>query len=348
MAWLYPLSQTSSNITINLGTVDSIYVASQVAITSTNYAIIGSGPLHVVIVDGTVAATNYGIWLGDQNVGDSGQLVKISASGKVFSATGDGINIFAISSTVENAGEIYGGAVGLQGHAFAESGMSYIKNSGRIGGGTTAIDLTQALQTHTVTNSGEIAGDTNAILGGMGVDLITNDGVMTGALSLGSGADMYDGRSGKVSGTVNGGADGDTIYGGAENNTFLGDAGTDTLYGGMGADTLTGGTEADLFVFNARSESKKAVDGRDTITDFSQADLDQIDVHSIDANTVKSNNQAFKFIGTADFHRTAGELRYEQSEGNTYVYGDADGNGKADFAITLTGLIGVHKSDFML
>ena len=73
-----------------------------------------------------------------------------------------------------------------------------------------------------------------------------------------------------------------------------------------------------------------------------------IDLSTIDANTVAAGDQAFAFIGTSSFNGLAGELRYAQSGGNTFVQGDVDGNGTADIEIQLTGLITINAGDFVL
>ena len=84
------------------------------------------------------------------------------------------------------------------------------------------------------------------------------------------------------------------------------------------------------------------------ITDFSQADGDVIDLSAIDARTGLAGNQAFTFIGNAAFGNVAGQLRYVFDAGNTYVEGDRNGDGAADFALRLDGLIALTASDFVL
>ncbi len=67
-----------------------------------------------------------------------------------------------------------------------------------------------------------------------------------------------------------------------------------------------------------------------------------------------AGNQVFKLIGTAGFHKTAGELRFQMlnptgaANDKTIVEGDINGDGRADFQIELTGLIGLTKADFLL
>jgi Ca2+-binding RTX toxin-like protein len=138
------------------------------------------------------------------------------------------------------------------------------------------------------------------------------------------------------------------LSGKAGNDLLAGGAGADTLYGGAGADRLTGGSGADLFLFKAASETTVTSSGRDTITDFSRSQGDKIYLKAIDANTGLNNDQAFTFIDTQKFHNKAGELRYEIKNGATFIYGDVDGDGGADFSIALDLSLAIKAADFIL
>ncbi|OBZ95939.1 hypothetical protein ADU59_05955 [Pararhizobium polonicum] len=144
------------------------------------------------------------------------------------------------------------------------------------------------------------------------------------------------------------GAGNDTLYGYGGNDHLYGNAGDDILYGGLGADTLTGGPGKDVFLFKALSDSTVASKGRDTILDFSGAGGDRIDLSAIDASTKTAGNQAFSFLGTAAFSGKAGELRYDKKTSDTYIYGDVDGDGKADFSIHLDDALTLSKGYFVL
>ncbi|WP_436041195.1 M10 family metallopeptidase C-terminal domain-containing protein, partial [Rhizobium sp. LjRoot98] len=96
------------------------------------------------------------------------------------------------------------------------------------------------------------------------------------------------------------------------------------------------------------ADSTVAVSGRDTIFDFSGTGGDRIDLSAIDANTAASGNQAFTYVGTAAFTGKAGELRYVKAASDTYVYGDVNGDGKADFAIHLDDAVSLAKGYFVL
>jgi Ca2+-binding RTX toxin-like protein len=161
----------------------------------------------------------------------------------------------------------------------------------------------------------------------------------------------------------------DTIKGGNGNDTLIGGEGNDHLFFGAGQDTLTGGSGMDTFhfvgpvklsgvsIFNPGTSGGWGTSTTTTpkpagiITDF-DVNGDKLDVSAIDANTKLSGNQAFKFMGTMGFSKHAGELRYEQvnlsgtANDKTMVYGDVNGDGKADFTIQLAGLKALDSGDF--
>ena len=147
---------------------------------------------------------------------------------------------------------------------------------------------------------------------------------------------------------LNGGAGNDRLEGGAGNDILRGDAGADRLEGGLGRDILTGGAGADSFVFTRLADSTPAAAGRDVITDFTRSQGDRIDLSAIDANTTLAGNQAFAFIGSDRFSKTAGELRIHQTATSTLVQADVDGDGRADFAIQIDRPIALIAGDFIL
>lgn len=138
------------------------------------------------------------------------------------------------------------------------------------------------------------------------------------------------------------------ITGSVGKNLLKGMEGDDTLIGGRGADSLYGGTGKDTFVFSTLRDSTVSGTGRDTIFGFSQAERDRIDLSGIDAKAPSTTNDAFTFVGTKDFSKKAGELRFEKTATDTYIYGDVDGNGRADFAIHLNAAVTLVKGDFIL
>jgi hypothetical protein len=145
---------------------------------------------------------------------------------------------------------------------------------------------------------------------------------------------------------IDGGAGADTINSGAGNDWLYGGTGNDKLNGEEGRDWMSGGTGADQFVFSSVLHSSVATP--DFIWDFTRAEGDKINLSAIDANTIKSSNQAFSFIGSAAFSGVAGQLRYEYVDGHTLVTGDVNGDRIADFAVALYDVMPLVATDFVL
>ncbi len=139
---------------------------------------------------------------------------------------------------------------------------------------------------------------------------------------------------------------GDTISGLGGNDVIDGGAGSDTLVGGGGADQLLGGAGTDRFRYDSASDSQ--VGSHDTIFEFSRGQGDRIQLTGVDADTLTGGDQNFAFIGTAAFAGVAGQLRYEKTGGNTFVYGDLDGDAVADFQLQINGELTMYSSDFLL
>jgi Ca2+-binding RTX toxin-like protein len=174
------------------------------------------------------------------------------------------INVQGTSLTLNNAGDIVGPEYGIFTGA---STQSSIVNTGLI--------------------SAQIAMDL-----GSAADRVVNGGTIRGTVNLFSGADLFDGRTGRQIGLVSGAGGNDTLFGGSwddslsggDNNDVvrggagddvaLGGTGLDTLRGGLGDDTITGGPGADVFVF-ARGQ------GTDRITDFVNG-ADRLDLRAFD------------------------------------------------------------------
>ncbi|WP_404811412.1 calcium-binding protein, partial [Gemmobacter serpentinus] len=147
---------------------------------------------------------------------------------------------------------------------------------------------------------------------------------------------------------LNGNGGADTLVGGAGNDTLQGGAGNDRLQGGKGADALYGGSGRDTFVFASLSDSTVKASGRDTVYDFNGKAGDRIALGAIDANSKLKGDQAFDFIGTKAFTKTAGELRYHVTKGDAILTGDVNGDGKADFAVLFDDVTSLSKGFFIL
>ena len=137
------------------------------------------------------------------------------------------------------------------------------------------------------------------------------------------------------------------LLGGGGADTLFGEDGDDRLEGGSGLDQLSGGAGADLFQFRSADISGTSELGHDVIQDFA-AGQDRIGLDLIDANSTIAGNQAFAFIGSGAFTGTAGELRYQHIGGKTFIQGDTNGDGVADFWIGVTGSHSFVASDFVL
>jgi Ca2+-binding RTX toxin-like protein len=146
--------------------------------------------------------------------------------------------------------------------------------------------------------------------------------------------------------TIKGNAGANKINGGSGNDSLSGSSGNDKLSGGTGKDMLTGGSGRDVFVFNDK-ETSSSTTYADYITDFSGRSGDKIDLELVDANTRKSGDQDFSFIGTKAFSK-AGEVRYEKTKSYTYVYLNTDTDKSAEAVIKLKGAMSLSGSWFDL
>jgi len=135
-----------------------------------------------------------------------------------------------------------------------------------------------------------------------------------------------------------------TIEGGAGSDSVTGSTGNDTIIGGAGADILAGGGGDDLFVFTAPGQSGTGVKA-DHILDFAAGDL--IDLSGVDANGKLAGDQAFTFIGTADFSGL-GQLRIGSDHGHVAIFGNISSNLNPDFEIILDNNALLHSYDFIL
>ena len=146
-----------------------------------------------------------------------------------------------------------------------------------------------------------------------------------------------------------GGNGNDRLDGGSGNDRVNGDAGNDSITGGPGADILAGGTGADTFYYSSADFAGTALANRDTILDFSSAQGDRIDLSAVDANSTNtSGDDAFVYIGAAEFSKTPGELRFQVTGANGLLSGDLNGDGIADFIICLKSVTDLQAHDLIL
>ena len=256
MTWQAPPS-THDGPTIFLGTTDSLFIAAQVALTQTFSAptFTATGSNQHVVIFGTIAGRSGGI-MGDDLTADSGHWLTVAKSGHL-QAFESGALVTSGSTRIDNAGTISSfasqGIVCNDGSAVPQ--QSVISNSGLIEAGQTAIYVFDTVSSSMVVrNSGTISGGFTAfsdISVVPNVDTIINTGTMIGAVFLGSGNDVYDGRLGVLRGYVEGGDGNDREYTGAGKDTLYGGSGNDALMGGAGADFLNGGAGIDAVIYNS-------------------------------------------------------------------------------------------------
>ncbi len=153
------------------------------------------------------------------------------------------------------------------------------------------------------------------------------------------GDDLFTGNKGAD--TLTGAAGNDVLAGGAGNDSIMGGAGDDTLIGGNGADLLKGNAGADVFVFGSALAGKD-----DRIADFHADQGDRIDLRGFGAIPGTLDLDAFTLIDGPDFGHHAGELRLVIT-GKTVIEGDLDGDGNADFAITLAHVTQLDATAFL-
>lgn len=139
---------------------------------------------------------------------------------------------------------------------------------------------------------------------------------------------------------IGGTNDANVLNGFNGNDEIAGFGGNDTIIGGLGADTMAGGDGVDTFVYNSKNDSP--FDGIrsdifDLILDF-QTGVDKIDLRGMAGNTKLSFSDADGFSGKN------GEVVF--SGGGVFV--DMNGDGNADFAIDMNGIVAMSRADFIL
>jgi Ca2+-binding RTX toxin-like protein len=210
---------------------------------------------------------------------------------------------------------LYGG-IGDDTYIVTDSGDSVFENAGE------GRDQVIASSDHTLGANVEDLTLAGSAVTGKGNDL---DNMVTGTDS----ANQLFGYGGN-----------DSLYGLGGADDLSGGQGNDIIVGGAGEDKLTGGAGNDMFVFSDGDFAGATTSTADQITDFATGDV--IDLRNVDADASADGDQGFTFVGTSAFSHSAGELRYEKISGDTFVQGDTNGDGVADFMIRVAG---VHKLD---
>ena len=145
---------------------------------------------------------------------------------------------------------------------------------------------------------------------------------------------------------------GDQIEGGSGIDTLNGLAGDDVIIGGGSADRLTGGLGADLFKYLGLVDAPYFLIRSEKITDFSEAEGDRIDLSAIDANSNTVFNDAFTFLGLADFSpiNATGQLIFDYDETLNLggLFGSVNADATPELAIWLPGVSSLSASSLIL
>ncbi len=152
------------------------------------------------------------------------------------------------------------------------SGGGHILNTGMVSGVDYAIYATTGAEGLTLRNAGSMFGEVRA---GSAGDRLTNLGLIEGAIDLGGGDDTYRALlDGIATGMISGGdgadllvgANGpDRMEGNAGNDTLRGFGGADELSGGEGADSILGDSDDDTLRGGAREDTLRGGDGDDLL-----------------------------------------------------------------------------------
>lgn len=144
----------------------------------------------------------------------------------------------------------------------------------------------------------------------------------------------------------------ENVIAGDFNDVIKGNAQVNILTGGLGADSMYGGSDKvrDVFDFNDILESKSG-SLRDKVFNF-LTKIDDIDLVGIDANSNVIGDQSFVFNGQAAKANAVWYSAYEvdgiKGTNDVVLYGDVNGDAKADFEIGLVGVTRVEATDFLL
>lgn len=289
--------------------------------------------------------TNLGVCLAtidlgsgnDTFTGGAGAQTVADGAGSDVYVLGDGNDVFraAWGETIGSDTDIVKAGLGRDTYDASGAAFSVLINLDIIGHDLSPIDTVGALAANRATGS-DLAGTS-------GVEQIFGFENAKG----GSAGDALYGNA--AANDLDGGGSGDNLFGYGGNDTLHGGSGADGIAGGAGADVLWGDAGNDVFQFFKLSDSGVAPAARDTIMDF-VVGQDRIDLSFIDANTLTAaTNDAFHAtgsgatLGLAAFSghgaASAGELRQTFAPAGTVLQGDVNGDGTADFAVLLKGVV---------
>lgn len=279
--------------------------------TATRLLTVAGGSAGDVVTGTAGADTLLGNGGNDRLAGGDGDDRLDGGTGADRLTGGAGDDTYVLDDIGDRAIEVAGG-----GYDRVESAVSY-----RLGTGIEAATLTGTAASSATGNTldNDLAGNESA-----------------NRLDGGNGSDTLAGMGGN-----------DVLIGGGGDDTIQGGDGNDTITGGARVDTLGGGAGADLFRFVA-GDTGRDIAHADRILDFSHDEGDRIGLGQVDGDGVDAGFQPFRFIGTAAFSGSAGELRIGTAAGDTLLLGDTDGNGAADFVLRFAGAVTITAQDLLL
>lgn len=148
----------------------------------------------------------------------------------------------------------------------------------------------------------------------------------------------------KASDLIIGTSLGDTIHGLDGNDRIDSGIGNDLIVGGRGKDLIRGGQGADVFKLEKLADSPFGTE--DELVDF-EIGIDKIDLSSIDANPKVKGQQAFS-LSEAGPAAHAVWFGAGSDASSLRVFGDVNGDARADFVIALVGTSSpLAASDFI-
>lgn len=309
------------------------------------------------LVTGTADSDTINIYGGDDQViaGDGDDVIfdvgsyTGGLSGRDIVRGGFGNDL--IVSSLDTSSNLYDGGAGID-------TANFIPNSNGV-----VVDLAWGTATDRVTQAVSSLISIENVVGTAATDYIFGDG-NANRLSGYNGDDLIRGQGGSdqlygdrgrdvlfggdQGDALYGGDDDDMLYGDAGNDSLFGDAGNDYVIGGAGNDWLVGGAGRDTFKFAALTDSGLTSTTVDTIGDFVHL-TDRIDVADIDARATQTGNQAFAFIGTANFS-AAGQIRYylDAQSQDTIVLFNTDNDSAAEMVLRIDPLTALSGADFVL
>ncbi|MCJ8053342.1 calcium-binding protein [Shinella curvata] len=264
---IFTADSIGTGVRAELGYGDILYVGEDATVARTDATVADAAVIRALAgnntldIRGTIIGSEAGILLGDNASTDSDFTVKLSSTAFVKSFSNAAIRVNAFTTDITNDGRIEG-MIGIEFNGAAITN-SYITNNGTIAGDNYGVVRgSAATETMIFTNNGSVSAKYGSYYSSdslNAMDVVVNNGKMSGDVDLGGGTDRYEGASGEmVDGYVNGGSGNDTIYGGKGNEDLYGGQGADYLDGGAGGDYINGGSEGDI-VFGGAGDDR--IDG---------------------------------------------------------------------------------------